>query len=96
MNAEGAGGAGPFSKKAALIPSIPVFFFIFLFFTDIPVHDNDFWWLLRTGQLIVEEKNLPEKDPFAHTSEMRGPSGSGRETFILKQYWLSQGLMYAA
>jgi hypothetical protein len=47
-------------------------FFIILFFglflmTLRPVTDPDFWWHLRTGQLIVETHVIPHADPFSFT-----------------------------
>lgn len=82
-------------KKLILLVSIPVFFFIFLYFCDIPVWDFDFWWHLKTGELIVETQTLPDQDVFTYTSDEEGPRiAPGREKFILKQYWLAQSLMY--
>jgi hypothetical protein len=30
--------------------------------------DHDLWWHVRTGQLIVEQRTLPETDPFSFTA----------------------------
>lgn len=32
------------------------------------ITDNDFWWHLRTGQLIIETKTIPKVDPFSYTN----------------------------
>ncbi len=32
-----------------------------------PVADPDFWWHLRTGQLIAETGTIPHTEPFSHT-----------------------------
>ncbi|MBI4731863.1 MAG: hypothetical protein HY781_07020 [Chloroflexi bacterium] len=32
-----------------------------------PVADPDFWWHLRTGQLITETGTIPHSDPFSYT-----------------------------
>lgn len=61
----------------------------------IPINSNDFWWHLKTGQYIVEERILPETDPFTYTAMPDDPDFPGRPKFILKQYWLSQ-TVYAA
>jgi hypothetical protein len=49
------------------------------------VYDTDFFWHLATGRWIVENLNLPERDPFTTFFY-----GSGREALILKGYWLTQ------
>lgn len=33
-----------------------------------PISDPDFWWHLRTGQLIAETRSIPAADPFSHTN----------------------------
>lgn len=81
-------------KKLILLPSIPIFIYIFFAFCSIPVWDYDFWWHLKTGELILKEHKLPEKDVFSFTSAEEDPISPGREKFILRQYWLAQGLMY--
>ena len=59
-----------------------------------PIADTDFWWHLKTGQYIVEHRELPVPDPFAYST-----AGTGSETrvqrFNLTHEWLSQALMYA-
>ena len=32
------------------------------------ITDNDFWWHLRTGQLIIETKTIPKVDQFSYTN----------------------------
>src|SRR5512137_2497119 len=32
-----------------------------------PIADPDFWWHLRTGQLIVQTHTIPRTDPFSFT-----------------------------
>jgi len=60
----------------------------------IPLNSDDFWWHLRTGQIILE-KGLPEEDPFNYTTTGDDQKDEGRIHFILTQYWLSQ-VLYAA
>jgi len=48
-------------------------FFILLFLglflmTLRPIADPDFWWHLRTGQLIVQSHAIPHADPFSFTN----------------------------
>lgn len=52
-----------------------------------PVEDYDFFWHLKTGEHIWQNKELPSKDPFSYTTP---PLQSSREQFILKGYWLTQ------
>lgn len=47
--------------------------------------DPDFWWHLRTGQLIVETRSIPHADPFSFTAE-----GSRWVT----HEWLSEVIIY--
>lgn len=55
------------------------------------IRDPDFFWHLKTGEWIWQNKSLPEKDPFAFsTPEVQ----SSREHFILTAYWLSQLIFY--
>ncbi len=43
--------------------------FIGLFFMTLrPIADPDFWWHLRTGQLIAETRSVPHADPFSSTN----------------------------
>ncbi|MGH9579353.1 MAG: hypothetical protein ACRD2R_00040 [Terriglobales bacterium] len=50
-----------------------------------PIVIPDFWWHLRTGQLVVESGSIPHSDPFSFTSE-------GKEW--VTNAWLSQVVMY--
>lgn len=52
-----------------------------------PITDPDFWWHLRTGQLIFETRAVPHADPFSFTAH-------GREW--VAHEWLTELLMYAA
>ncbi len=65
-------------------------FFILLFLglflmTLYPVADPDFWWHLRTGQLIVQTHAIPRADPFSFTN-------TGKPW--IAHEWLSEILMY--
>jgi hypothetical protein len=66
-------------------------FFIILFsglflMTLRPVADPDFWWHLRTGQLMVETHIIPHTDPFSYTN-------AGKPW--IAHEWLSEIFMYA-
>jgi hypothetical protein len=50
-----------------------------------PVADPDFWWHLRTGELIVQTRSIPRVDPFSFTRQ-----GAPWIT----QEWLSELLFY--
>jgi hypothetical protein len=65
-------------------------FFIVLFLglflmTLRPIADPDFWWHLRTGQLIVQMHSIPHTDPFSFTKV--GGAWITHE-------WLSEVLIY--
>ena len=67
-----------------------VFFIVLilcLFFMILrPIADPDFWWHLRTGQLIVQTHTIPHTDPFSYTKF--------GEPWITHE-WLSEILIYA-
>jgi hypothetical protein len=50
-----------------------------------PIADPDFWWHLRTGELIVQSQSIPHADPFSFT--VAGKSWIAHE-------WLSEVLIY--
>lgn len=52
-----------------------------------PIIDPDFWWHLKTGEVMLQGKALLTSDPFAYTSQLFETS---REQFILRGYWLWQ------
>lgn len=71
-----------------------------LFSTE--VADTDFWWHLKTGELVLETGQLPAPDPFAYTTDLGEESYPGEEKvryFNLTHEWLSQAfwrLLYGA
>lgn len=50
-----------------------------------PIADPDFWWHLRTGQLIFETRQVPQTDPFSST--VNGKPWIAHE-------WLSELIIY--
>ena len=87
------------TKTARLLVCISFFllFSAFLYnYLSINLWDYDFWWHISTGRYIVETGALPEKDPFSYTSELDENKNlfPERESFLLKQYWLSQIVFY--
>src|SRR3982751_4810289 len=50
-----------------------------------PVFDPDFWWHLKTGQLIFETRTIPHADSFSFTA--RGAEWVTHE-------WLTELVMY--
>ncbi len=50
------------------------------------IADPDFWWHLRTGQLVMETGSVPHSDPFSYT--VAGTPWIAHE-------WLSEVLIYA-
>ena len=49
------------------------------------VIDPDVWWHLKTGQYIVEHKNVPHTDPFSYTR--------AGQPWVAHE-WLSEVLLY--
>lgn len=68
-----------------------VFFIAVFIYLLSPVRDVDFPWHLKSGEYIVQHKEIPVDDPFSHTHE--GFIGD-REKFQLSQYWLAQVIFY--
>lgn len=66
-------------------------FFVFIYATG-PIADNDFWWHLKTGEIMVQNGGLLQSDPFNFTSD---GIVSAIERVILKGYWLWQLMAYA-
>ena len=63
-----------------------ILLFIGLFLMTLrPVTDPDFWWHLRTGQLIVQSHVIPHTDPYSFTN-------IGKPW--IAQEWLSELYMY--
>lgn len=60
--------------------------FILIFIATLrPAGDPDFWWHLRTGELILDTGAIPHADPFSYTA-------SGQEW--ITHEWLSETVMY--
>ena len=55
-----------------------------------PVWDVDFWWHLSTGKYVVENRHLPEADPFSFTYGKNLPVNE----VVLRGYWLGQVIFY--
>src|SRR5712691_11791777 len=65
-----------------------VFIFMLVIFAASarPITDSDFWWHLKTGQYLVETKNIPHTDIFS--SERLGREWVTHE-------WLSEIFLYS-
>ncbi len=80
-----------FSYVMKLLAVSILFLFFFISFLQRQVYNYDFWWHLATGKYIVENKSLPQNDPFSYTSHA---APSERKSIILKGYWLAQIIFY--
>jgi hypothetical protein len=60
----------------------------------IKINDLDFWWHIKTGEYIIEQKGLPDKDPFTFTFIENDRDMPERPAVILKSYWISQIILY--
>ncbi len=63
-----------------------VLFLALLILTMRPIADPDFWWHLRTGELISETHSIPHTDPYSFTNPGRA---------WIAHEWLSELGMYA-
>jgi len=74
-----------------LLAVLILFLFFSISFLQIHVYNYDFWWHLATGKYIVENKSLPQNDPFSYTSH---ETTSQRKSIILKGNWLAEVIFY--
>jgi hypothetical protein len=74
-----------------LLAAISFSLFFFISFLKVNVSNYDFWWHLATGKYIVENRSLPQSDPFSYTSHEEPAT---KKSLILKGYWLSQVIFY--
>lgn len=84
--------SGKWLRWAALA-AVGIFFICLAISMLSPVDDPDFWWHLASGKWTWQNKALMGSDPFGFTDFGSGPPE--RSSFILKQYWLAQLIMYA-
>src|SRR5205085_7018858 len=59
--------------------------------------DSDMWWVLKSGQYIVQNHKLPAPDPFSFTTYLKTPANPAEETtrdFNLKFEWLAEMILY--
>ncbi|MBI4691431.1 MAG: hypothetical protein HY754_14365 [Nitrospirae bacterium] len=55
------------------------------------IRDSDFFWHLKAGEWIWQNKSLPSENPFTYTTP---PSHTGWERFVLTSSWLSEVIYY--
>jgi len=68
-------------------------FFIYLFgiTTNYSINDPDVWWHLKTGEYIVQTKEIPDEDIFSYTT----PKGLTKgQVTGLQANWLAQVVFY--
>ncbi|HWR58208.1 MAG TPA: hypothetical protein VN328_04895 [Thermodesulfovibrionales bacterium] len=75
-----------------------VLFLVLLFFAFSSwfqkIGNLDFWWHIKTGQYILENRALPDKDPFTYTFLEHDIDSPEMPAVVLKSYWLSQVIFY--
>lgn len=62
------------------------------FYGTAPIADADFWWHLKSGEVMVQSGGLLQSDPFTFSGD---GLVSTREALILKGYWLWQITAYS-
>jgi hypothetical protein len=59
--------------------------------------DSDTWWILKTGQYVVQNHALPVPDPFSFTTYMGKPPNPAQaftRDYNLKFEWLAAAILY--
>jgi len=84
----------PTRRKQIFLVSL-LLLLLTLFFLH-PVYDPDFWWHLKSGQLIWEGRAIPGQDLLSFTTYEGVVSAQQqmRIRYIVTQYWLSQPALY--
>lgn len=80
-----------FLSRILNIALLAVLIFVSLLYLLRPINDFDFFWHLKTGEIIWQDKSLPATDPFSFTTPATLTS---RQHFILTSYWASQVIYY--
>lgn len=78
-----------FLSRTLMITLLTVIIFVSLLYLLRPINDFDFFWHLKTGEIILQNKSLPAIDPFSFTTPATLTS---RQHFILTSYWASQAI----
>lgn len=89
--------SGPICTDSSMERAVFWFFWgsfgLFLLFYAIrPIGSPDFWWHLKSGELMVQSGGLLQSDKFTYSG--RGVISS-RETLILQGYWIWQLAAYS-
>ncbi len=73
--------------------SLTSLLFIYVFLVNLsPLYtdyDTDVYWHIKTGEIIFNERSIPQSDPFAYT-----PKDPLREQFLMSSYWLADLVLY--
>lgn len=72
-------------KHIALLFALILSAYLSVYIKNFDPPDTDFWWHLKTGEYIVENKNIPKKDIFSY--------GETKKLWINPE-WLSQVVFY--
>ena len=81
----------PGMKKSLIIGLSIAILLLFFICLVAQIQDPDFFWHLKSGELLWKHRSLPTKDIFAYTSP---PYQDDRVHFILTGFWLSQLMFY--
>lgn len=84
-------GGEIFAEKMAWLFFAAFGIFLVLYATR-PLSDPDFWWHLKTGEVMAQNRGWLQSDPFTFSGD---GVVSAREALILKGYWLWQLTAYA-
>ena len=82
------------SKKYLPFIVLCIFALCFIYTLTAPISDPDLFWHLANAKWIIENRMLPDHDPFTFTTQTYAYSSYQRTFFILTSYWLAQLFIY--
>lgn len=79
-------------RRILLLILFSVIFIVFSLSLLRTINDPDFFWHLKTGEWIWQNRSLPSQDPFSFTSV---GVKTDRLRLVMTSYWLSEILYYS-
>ena len=82
------------SKKYLPFIVLCIFALCFIYKLTTPISDPDLFWHLANAKWIIENRMLPDHDPFTFTTQPYAYGFYQNTFFTMTSYWLAQLLIY--